>query len=263
MTVATDAPGRHGPDELPGISIATGGAIAARWLGRIDYAKALALQEELARANHVLGDQLLLLEHDPVFTTGRGGRVENLGALASGGARPGIAPLVRIGRGGDVTYHGPGQLVGYAIVDLKRRGRDVHRFLRDLEAGVISTLFALGVAASRWAGRTGVWVTDPGVDPRTMTEADMQQGRARKIASIGIAVRRGVTMHGFALNVGNDLEPFRAIVPCGLAGVHMTSVERETGRQAPALDVVATLAAGHVVAALGEPWPSDTREVRA
>jgi lipoyl(octanoyl) transferase len=261
VTVATESDASAiEPADVPGVALAASGSIAARWLGRVDYATALALQQKLARANATLGDQLLLLEHDPVYTTGRAGLAANLG-LVREGATGEWPPLLRIGRGGDVTYHGPGQLVGYAIVDLKRRQRDAHRFLRQLESGVISTLSALGVAATRWAGRTGVWVTDPEVDPGTMTERHMQDGTARKIASIGIAVRGGVTLHGFALNVAMDLSPFDAIVPCGLGGVHMTTVERETGRKAPAVDRVAVLAAERVAAALGEPADATARAV--
>ena len=143
----------------------------------------------------------------------------------------------RVGRGGDVTYHGPGQLVGYALADLRRAQCDVHRFLRDLEEGVISLLAALDVKGERWPGYTGVWVR--------------RDGRRRKIASIGIGVRRGITMHGFAVNVSNDLTPFEAIVPCGLHGIEMTSVERERATAVPALEAVAEVAAHCIPAALG------------
>lgn len=243
------------PAALPGVAVLEDAGMdappfACRWLGRIGFTDALALQERIVRTHRQLGDVLLLLEHEPVYTTGRGGRVENQGALCEQDAT-GQAELVRIGRGGDVTYHGPGQLVGYALLDLRARGGDVHRFLRDLESGVISTLAALGVRALRWPGRTGVWVADPDVDPGKMAEDDMRHGRARKIASIGIAVRGGISMHGFALNVAMDLAPFTAIVPCGLAGVRMTTIERETGAPAPSVAAVAALAARCVGAALG------------
>lgn len=223
-----------------------------RWLGRVGYQAALELQEEIVREHRRFGDLLLLLEHEPVYTTGRGGRAENLGAAGASGA----APLVRIGRGGDVTYHGPGQLVGYPLLNLRTRGGDVHRFLRDLESGVIATLSALGVAATRWPGKTGVWVADPDVATDEMSEQDMIQGRVRKIASIGIGVRRGISMHGFALNVALDLAPFAAIVPCGLGGVHMTSVAHERGT-APDVASVAALAARALAAAIG-PRPAAT-----
>jgi lipoate-protein ligase B len=245
------------PPALPGIALLPvegddPDLVPSRWLGRIGHAEALALQEQIVRAHRQLGDVLLLLEHDPVYTTGRGGRAENLGRVGERG-NPREPQLVRIGRGGDVTYHGPGQLVGYALVDLRARGGDLHRFLRDLESGVISTLAALGVTACRWPGRTGVWVADAGVSSETMDDEDMLRGTARKIASIGIAVRGGVSMHGFALNVALDLAPFAAIVPCGLAGVRMTTIERESGVVPPSLRSVAALAARHVGAALARP----------
>lgn len=241
--------------ELPGVALA-GAPLATRWLGRIGFAAALELQEGIRRSHTRSGDVLLLLEHDPVYTTGRGGRAEHLGPVA--GSNVAGVPLERIGRGGDVTYHGPGQLVGYALVDLRARDRDVHRFLRQLESGVIRTLAALGVRGVPWPGRTGVWVADEGADVAQMTDHDMQLGRIRKIASIGIAVRGGITMHGFALNVAMDLTPFAAIVPCGLAGVRMTTVVRETPTAPPALPEVAALAAHHVGAALA--WPCGTGE---
>jgi lipoate-protein ligase B len=247
---------RAGEDwaRLPGIELvpaSAGGAapsVRCRWLGRIGFAAALELQETIAGAHERFGDTLLLLEHDPVYTTGRGGRVQNLGGLSEATGGTGT-PLVRIGRGGDVTYHGPGQLVGYALIDLRARGGDVHRFLRQLESGVIASLDALAVHATRWPGRTGVWVSDA-ADTTTLGADDMPHGRIRKIASIGIAVRRGISMHGFALNVGFDLAPFAAIVPCGLAGVRMTSIAHEARGPVPALETVAALAAQHVAAAL-------------
>lgn len=241
--------------ELPGDALQSDG-ITGRWLGRMEFGPALDLQEDLRQRHAAVGDVLLLLEHEPVYTTGRGGRVENLGRLPSEAAAGGI-PLARIGRGGDVTYHGPGQLVGYALVDLRARDRDVHRFLRQLETGVIWTLQALGVRATRWPGRTGVWVADDGVDRARIDDHDMQLGRTRKIASIGIGVRGGVTMHGFALNVALDLEPFVEIVPCGLRGVSMTTIEREAPPARRVVDVAA-IAARRVGAALAWPYPCET-----
>ena len=252
MSGGAAAPDRAGTAPGPPGEPLCGDGVPTRWLGRIGFVPALALQEEIRRAHAETGDLLLLLEHDPVYTTGRGGKGEHLGTLTSGS--PPAAPLERIGRGGDVTYHGPGQLVGYALVDLRRRGRDVHRFLRDLETGVIWTLSALGVRGVPWPGRTGVWVADDGADVTEMNERDMHLGRIRKIASIGIAVRGGITMHGFALNVAMDLAPFAAIVPCGLDGVRMTTVELESVRQVPSLRDVAMLAAEHVGRALA--WPA-------
>jgi lipoate-protein ligase B len=200
------------------------------WLGRMPYADALSLQESIVDQHAALGDTLLLLEHDPVYTTGRGGRPENLPRRAPDD-KPEI-PVLRVGRGGDVTYHGPGQLVGYPLVDLRARGGDVHRFLRDLEAAIVASLAVFGVCAGCSPGRTGVWV------------------RERKIASIGIGVRRGITLHGFALNVVDDLAPFQAIVPCGLAGVRMTSLETELGKPAPGIEHVAEVVGLHVTRAL-------------
>ena len=182
----------------------------ARWLGRVSFADALALQEKLVaekRADHSLEDKLLLLEHEPVYTIGR---TPDQSSLRGAGHLP--HPLFPINRGGQATYHGPGQLVGYPIIDLRRCGQDLHRYLRWLEELLVETLAETGIAAMTRAGLTGVWVAD------------------RKIASIGVGVRHWITMHGFALNVGGDLSPFAQIVPCGIANVTMTSIEKETGR---------------------------------
>jgi lipoyl(octanoyl) transferase len=180
--------------------------------GRLPYREALALQESLLegrlRENE---DVLLLLEHEPVVTLGRGAREENLLFSVEELAREGVDCL-RVGRGGDVTFHGPGQVVGYPIVDLEPLGRDVHRFLRMVEGVLIDTLEAFAIRGERVAGKTGVWVG------------------GEKVASIGIGVRRWVSWHGFALNVAADLSGFSTIVPCGLQGVSMTSLERLLGR---------------------------------
>jgi lipoyl(octanoyl) transferase len=184
--------------------------LSIRWLGRVSYAEAFKLQERLAAekmADPNQPDHLLLLEHDPVFTIGRTPDQSSLRDLL---ALP--YPVHVINRGGQATYHGPGQLVGYPIVDLRRRGQDLHRYLRDLEDLVIDTCQAFGVAAIRREGLTGVWVGDV------------------KIASIGVGVRRWVSMHGFALNVSGPLDGFDHITPCGIAGVKITSLERETGQ---------------------------------
>ena len=176
--------------------------------GRLGYAAALSLQEELVAARCRGGaDILILLEHEPVVTLGRGARAEHLLQSPAELARRGVT-LAECSRGGDVTWHGPGQLVGYPIVDLAARGRDLHRYLRDLEEVLIRTLAAFDVAAGRIPGKTGVWVG------------------AAKIASVGVAVRRWVAWHGFALNVAPDLAGFDAIVPCGLHGVRMTALDR-------------------------------------
>ncbi len=232
---------------------ATAGAatIRHRWLGRMGFAAALRLQEEIVLEHAMHGDTILLLEHEPVYTTGRGGRDEN---LPRGGAAPDV-PVVRIGRGGDVTYHGPGQLVGYPLVDLRARGGDVHRYLRALEEGLIELLASYGLRAGRWPGRTGVWLDPPAADRGCSSgepalggagrevgdaaEGGANRRPARKIASIGIGVRRGIAMHGFALNVSPDLAAFRAIVPCGIPDVRMTSMAAEGVDPLPSVEGVA------------------------
>jgi lipoyl(octanoyl) transferase len=179
-------------------------------LGTVDYADALALQDALvaARRDDLIGDTMLLLEHPHIFTLGRGADERYLLQ-----AMPAV-PVFRVSRGGQVTYHGPGQLVGYPIVKLEGRDRDVHLYLRRLEQTLIDALASLGIAAGRRAGLTGVWVGE------------------RKIGSIGVGVRRWITLHGFALNVCTQLEYFDAMVPCGIAGCEMTSVRREIGGRA-------------------------------
>jgi lipoyl(octanoyl) transferase len=192
-------------------------ALSVRWLGRVAFADALALQEKLVaerRANHSLGDELLLLEHEPVYTIGRTPDQSSLREISH---LP--HPLFPINRGGQATYHGPGQLMGYPIIDLRGCGQDLHRYLRWLEALLIETLGEVGIRATTRAGLTGVWIED------------------RKIASIGVGVRHWITMHGFALNVCGDLAPFDQIVPCGIRNVTMTSIEREMGRQCSVVEV--------------------------
>lgn len=176
-------------------------------LGRCDYGEVLALQERL-QAEVIAGatDCLLLLEHEPVITLGRGADARHVLVRR--------VPITRVGRGGDVTYHGPGQLVGYPIVDLGRRGRDVHRYLRDLEEVLLRTSARFGIVGGRRAGLTGVWVG------------------GSKLAAIGVGIRRWVTMHGFALNVADLRDGFAAIVPCGLPDAGVTSLEQETGCRA-------------------------------
>ncbi|MAG34408.1 MAG: lipoyl(octanoyl) transferase [Deltaproteobacteria bacterium] len=195
------------------------------WLGETAYGDALALQQA-AVADRLAGrtpDRLLLLEHPAVITLGRSSDPANL-RVGEGGLRELGVELFEVARGGDVTYHAPGQLVGYPIVDLDGLGRrDVHAHLRSLEAGLIEALEELGVPACRVPGWTGVFV-DRGRSAR-------RDGPERKIASIGVGVRRWVTFHGFALNVRLDLEGFEAIVPCGLYDVEMTSVAVELARE--------------------------------
>jgi lipoyl(octanoyl) transferase len=195
----------------------SGGALSIRWLGRLAFADALALQEKLVaekRVNRSLSDELLLLEHEPVYTIGRTPDQSSLLGVAH---LP--HPLFPINRGGQATYHGPGQLIGYPIIDLREYGHDLHRYLRWIEALLVETLGEAGIATRTRPGLTGVWVQD------------------RKIASIGVGVRHWVTMHGFALNVCGDLSPFDQIVPCGIANVSMTSIERETGTAGSVSDV--------------------------
>jgi lipoyl(octanoyl) transferase len=191
-----------------------------RWLGRMEFAHALALQEELVakkREDRSRPDELLLLEHEPVYTIGRTPDQSSLstrGRIRRGelGAAHLPHPLFAINRGGQATYHGPGQLMGYPIVDLRQCGQDLHRYLRWLEGMLIELLAEYGIRASRRESLTGVWVSD------------------RKIASIGVGVRHWITMHGFALNVCGDLSPFNYIVPCGIDNVAMTSMDKETGQ---------------------------------
>jgi lipoyl(octanoyl) transferase len=192
-------------------------ALMPRWLGRVAFGDALKLQEELVakkRADQSLGDELLLLEHEPVYTIGRTPDQSSLR-----GAEHLPHPLFPINRGGQATYHGPGQLIGYPIIDLRNCGQDLHRYLRWLEELLVETLATIGIAATTRLGLTGVWVEN------------------RKIASIGVGVRHWITMHGFALNVCGDLSPFDQIVPCGISNVTMTSIEKETGRQDAVMEV--------------------------
>jgi len=187
--------------------------------GRLPYGAALTLQEELLdKRRQLQEDTLILLEHPPVITFGRRAAPSHLLLPKEELARRGIE-VVLTGRGGDITYHGPGQLVGYPIVDLDPLGRDLHRYLRLLEATLIGALATFDITGETVPGRTGVWVN------------------GAKIASIGVGVRRWVSWHGFALNVGADLSGFDAIVPCGLQGVAMTSLERLLGRPVPLPEV--------------------------
>lgn len=182
-------------------------------LGLISFEEAYAQQcqtvEEIASG--ISGERILLLEHPPVFTIGRRGNEDNLLARKGFSGEP--ISLTRINRGGDITFHGPGQVVGYPLLDLRRRGRDVHRYLRLLEEGLIRTAREFGIGAYRREGLTGVW-TERG-----------------KLASIGVGVRRWITMHGFALNVSTDLRYFSLIHPCGIESCPMTTISLEVGRE--------------------------------
>lgn len=205
--------------------------LATRWLGRMSYAEALAIQEKIVaskRADDSAPDELLLLEHEPVYTIGRTPDQSSLRGMSH---LP--HPLFAINRGGQATYHGPGQLVGYPIIDLRRCGQDLHRHLRWIEALLVELLASFAIDARTRDGLTGAWVED------------------RKIASIGVGVRQWITMHGFALNVCGDLSAFDQIVPCGIANVTMTSIERETGK-AWAVEDVARRAGELLAGRVGE-----------
>lgn len=203
-------------------------------LGATPYREGLALQDALVRACAAgeTGDWLLYPDHPPVLTLGRGGTEDSLLVDRATLAARGVE-LFEIPRGGDVTWHGPGQLVGYPIVALDRVERDLHRWLRTLEEALIRALARFEVAGERSPGRTGVWVKE------------------RKIASLGVAVRRWVGYHGFALNVCPDLSGFSLIHPCGLAGVRMTSMAELLGEKAPSLAEVRRAVTDELVALLG------------
>ncbi len=198
-----------------------------RWLGQVPYAEAAALQEATREAVRRGGpDTLLLLEHPHVYTLGRNADPAEVTAAAEWLAARGVE-VAHTDRGGRVTYHGPGQLVGYPIVDLDGAGRrDVRRYVRDLQEALVRTLADYGIAAEARHAQPelGVWAS------------------GRKIASLGIHIQRWITTHGFALNVTTDLSYFASIVPCGLAGVEMASIESLTGRRPPLAEVAAAAA---------------------
>src|SRR5689334_18314921 len=202
--------------------------LTVRRLGSMPYREALALQRELVAKRQAgeIDDVLLLVEHPHVLTLGvrgDGGRSHVLAAADALAAR-GIE-IVEAGRGGDITYHGPGQLVGYPILDLKPDRRDVHRYVRDLEEVLIRTASDYGIVAGRIEGLTGVWVG------------------GEKLAAIGVRIARWVTSHGFALNVATDLQQFNLIVPCGIADRGVTSLERLLGRPIDRVEVEARVVA--------------------
>jgi lipoyl(octanoyl) transferase len=198
-----------------------------RRLGRVAYDEALALQRTLVeeRKAGVIPDTLLLLEHPHVLTLGvrKGGGRHNILASDARLRELGVT-VVEAGRGGDVTYHGPGQLVGYPIIDLRPDRQDVHQYVRDVEEVLIRTCGDLGVPAERVTGLTGVWVPHPTRGPE-------------KVAAIGVRIARWITSHGFALNVSTELDFFRLIVPCGIRDRGVTSLERVLGRAVHAQDV--------------------------
>ena len=222
------------------VTRARGSAFDVRRLGRIDYAAGLELQKTLVeqRKRGEIPDQLLLLEHPDVITLGVKTRndlshvLETPEALAAKGVA-----LFEAGRGGDVTYHGPGQLVGYPIFDLKPDRCDVHRYVRDLEGVLIRAVAEFGITAGRVAGLTGIWAGEA--------------GREDKLAAIGVRISRWVTSHGFALNVNTDLSRFGLIVPCGIVGRGVTSLQRLLGKPVPMAEVEDA-----VIRAFGEVFPA-------
>ena len=196
-------------------------------LGTMSYAEAWDLQKQVAQARiagEIEQDVLLLVEHPPVVTLGRSSKEAHLVASRELLAERGVE-LFEVERGGDVTYHGPGQLVGYPIIDLKRHRQDLHWYLRQLEEAIIQGVAPFGVRGWRHQGFTGVWTGE--------------EGQPRKLASIGVHARDWVTWHGFALNVATDLSAFDLIVPCGIPTVSMTSMSRELGDAAPSMAKVA------------------------
>jgi lipoyl(octanoyl) transferase len=220
VTAPARAAARAAADALPHPPL------ESRWLGVIPYADSLKLQADLVadRRSGRIADQLLLLEHPHVITLGTSSRSSNV--LLSDDERClfGIE-LYETGRGGDVTYHGPGQLVGYPILDLKPDRCDLHRYVRDLEEVMIRVLKDYGICARRSPGLTGVWVQN------------------EKIAAIGVRVSSGwITSHGFALNAGTDLRFFDAIVPCGIRDRGVTSIARCTGREIALTDLAVDVA---------------------
>ncbi len=199
-----------------------------RRLGTIGYQEALDLQADLVeqRRRGEIGDLLLLLEHPPVITLGVKTRNNRTNIVASDAqlASAGVA-VFQSGRGGDVTYHGPGQLVGYPIFDLNPDRRDVHRYVRDIERALIDAVATFGITAERVPGLTGIWVGH------------------EKLAAIGVRISRWITSHGFALNVATNLSHFDLIVPCGIQGRGVTSMERLLGRPVPMAEAQAAVEA--------------------
>jgi lipoate-protein ligase B len=195
-------------------------------LGLVEYGDTYHIQQKLLaeRVNGVIEDTLLLLEHPPTITVGKSGKLENILTSQAQLAEAGVS-LVFTDRGGDVTYHGPGQIVGYPIFDLREWGRDVHRYLHNLEEVLIRTLNDFAIKSGRDSGHAGVWVKD------------------EEIAAIGLSVRKWVTMHGFALNVNTDLARFSLINPCGFTDRKATSMARLLGSEIPMASVIERLLA--------------------
>jgi lipoyl(octanoyl) transferase len=239
VAIETRVPERSGSTPEPGPIVAT-------WLGRTGYHEALALQKRLVaeRADDLVDDQLLLLEHPPVLTLGRTSDPAHILADPATLAARGIE-VVRVERGGEVTYHGPGQLVAYPIIALAPRGLMVRPFVRILEAALAATCAAHGVVAGRRDGHPGCWCDPDGPDPR-------------KIGALGLRVERGVSYHGIALNVTIDMADFELIDPCGMPGVTSTSIALERGEPdatptTASVEAAATVFAAALAAELGAP----------
>jgi len=198
--------------------------LEVRRLGRVPYARGLELQEQLVAERQAgrIPDQLLLLEHDPVFTLGRNARSENVLFPAEALRERGFE-VFETGRGGDVTYHGPGQIVGYPIIDLNPDRRDVRKYVASLEEVMIRACAHYGLSAGRTEGMIGAWIEN------------------RKIGAIGVRISRWVTSHGFALNVSSALDAFALIVPCGIRDKGVTSLERELDRSVPLEEAMDTI----------------------
>ncbi len=200
--------------------------IEVRRLGRVEYGVAVELQRQLVEDRRAgrIGDTLLLLEHPPIITLGVKTRGSTAHIVAGSGELETQGVTVHeTGRGGDVTYHGPGQLVGYPIFDLNPDRRDVHKYVRDIEEALIVAVREFGIAGGRVKGLTGVWVGEA--------------SREEKLAAIGIRISRWITSHGFALNVNPDLAHFDLIVPCGIVDRGVTSIRKLTGQAPPMADV--------------------------
>jgi lipoyl(octanoyl) transferase len=227
-------------DEHP-LLAAHGGFLTVERLGTVPYRPTWELQDELAdqRRSRRIGDRLLLLEHFPVYTIGRGGDESNLLATPERLREIG-AELIRIDRGGDITFHGPGQIVAYPIVEL-RDPLDLRRYVRALEAALMATARMFGIVGDRLPGHPGLWIDGE-----------------RKVAAIGVRVKRGVTTHGLALNVSTDLRWFDEMIPCGLPDKGVTSIAAETDGPVP-MDVVedelARQLAGHLGLRLADARP--------
>ncbi len=227
-------------------------------VGQLDYRPAWVLQQRIQQRliaakrrtpPEMLPHVFLFVEHPPVYTIGKSGNRQNL-LVSEDMLRQRGAEFIEIDRGGDITWHGPGQIVGYPILDLERFVADIHQYLRLIEQTIMNVCAAYGVRGSRIAGRTGVWIdADSPTSPGRET--------ARKICAMGIRCSRWVTMHGFALNVHPDLHWFSHIVPCGIADANVTSLAKETGAPVALQDVKE-----HIVQHFGDLFEAQVRHVR-